>query len=575
MNVNNKISSAFSKIIFATLIMTIITGAVAADQDGTLSDNTKSGTFYKSPGTSDVMVQSFNISDSGSSDSSGIDVDHFNMSNTGSASDSDVSNISIYKGSDLTYDGSANEDLVDYNDSTSFFDSQITIGRSDDTAVDTVSDGNTQTYFVVVDIASGATDDNEIITEVNATTTRGSDSTFDDTAPDTSPTASSAGTTKIDNSPPTFDSAITGNTKGGDNSAKNKVTLSFSDTGAGLNSSTFAASDFSLGDKSITGLSFDSGEVELTLGSSLATNATPEVTLEDSVEDKVGNSLSGVNQDPSDGLQPELLTAEIDNVQSGDSSTFVEMTFSEPVDTSTSTQAIVNGTTTVLGEQDGDNSDSTLSLDLGRLLQTGTSPNVTSVSSITDTGDSNSARIPGDGKVEVNTFRKQLNEGWNFVSFPVADDTTYQLSEVMNMNKVEIVWKYQDGQWKSSNTQFNKVEGGVGYLVNATEEFTIAPNVNNIRKDVDGQTLPTQSIGISNGWNLVGQFQEYDQTADTTGAFGALHQEDLGAVEEQDSSGNLGLTRIAQMDSKQSSGTMNTGSAYWMWAKDSTSYTWN
>jgi len=304
---------------------------------------------------------------------------------------------------------------------------------------------------------------------------------------------------------------------------------------------------------------------------------------EDGVEDKAQPTNEAVSDTEvlmSDEVAPVLLRAEINQVSSSSSNTIVDLTFSESIDSSGTANMDVDadldfssdsGTTLT-----GDYNEST-----DTVLQTGNEPNVTGFSSVAD-GDGNNAVLKDGSNVDVDTFRREVSaseNGWNFVSFPIADETEYEVSEVMDSSSVNKTWRYKNGSWDSyvpgrSSNEFTKVEGGVGYLVDANATFTLAPNVNNVRSTFDGTTVPTKSIDLVDGWNLVGQFQEFDQTADTTGAFGSLESGELGDVEEQDTTGLLDLKPIREMDGSTSND-MKTGQAYWVWAKDSTAYTRN
>lgn len=279
----------------------------------------------------------------------------------------------------------------------------------------------------------------------------------------------------------------------------------------------------------------------------------------------------------SDGASPVLLNAEIDHDGSSSSVTQVDLKFSESIN---------SGTGDVLTDQTGIdlNVDSSPSSDIvtataqdsdvDTVLQTGDGPKVTDVSVLGD-GDSNSAELFEGSDVEIDTFRRQIGSGWNFVSFPIADGSSYAIQDLMPTENVDAIWTY-DGEWKrfapgEEENDFTEVKGGVGYQVKASDSFTLAPNVNNVDPDTGDQEVPTESVGLQNGWNLVGQFQEFEQVADQTGAFGSISADNLGEVREQSTGTDLQV--IKQMNQDTTSNVLQVGEAYWVWAKESVAYT--
>ena len=101
----------------------------------------------------------------------------------------------------------------------------------------------------------------------------------------------------------------------------------------------------------------------------------------------------------------------------------------------------------------------------------------------------------------------------------------------------------------------------------ASDSFTLAPNVNNVDSDTGEQEVPTNTVGLQNGWNLVGQFQEFEQKADQTGAFGSISGDNLGEVREQSAGTNLNVIKTMNEDTTDKK--LHAGEAYWVWAKDS------
>lgn len=377
----------------------------------------------------------------------------------------------------------------------------------------------------------------------------------------------SGSTASGDSSAPTVSSAVTADTNSDGNIDEITVTFNekIDDSASDLTSSEFALSTGTV-DSVNTGTA-DDNTVKLTVSGISDTSTTPDVTSADNAEslditDYAGNTLSTAAASTltatTDGAAPVLLYSEVDHSSSTGSNTYVTATFSENVDTSSSPSMDIDGTVfDNTAEQDGTTGDSTYTVYQNSVINTGTTPEITAVS-VTGS-DGNAAVLENGNNVEIDTFRKTLGSGWNFVSFPIAGTSSPDVSSVLgDTSNVNAVWKYASDGWESWTPQsgdqddFSTVSGGEGYLVDVDTGYTIAPNVNNVQT-----TQAAAQVQLSEGYNLVGQFEEFHQDADATGtgAFASLGGS-FWKVSEQSS--GLQTQETAAADG------IKTGSAYWV-----------
>jgi hypothetical protein len=295
--------------------------------------------------------------------------------------------------------------------------------------------------------------------------------------------------------------------------------------------------------------------------------STPEV------EDADGYTMPGeefskaayLNELTEDGAAPVLMHAEID---SSDNPYSVDVTFSETV---TENDGNVTFNTS---EKEDFVLEGSWHFEYNDQLQTGDSPKITAVNNILDDAD-NAAVLYGDKDVVVNTFRKEIKEGYNYVSFPIADEGEVTLADVgLDGDKVESVWTYnpQDGWIVDSDDAF-EIAGGVGYIVYANEDFFLAPNVNNYPDNLKSPAF----TNVYEGWNLVGHYKAYDQPAfdyddGFGGAFETIANNMNLVMYEQRTAGELGLRELSLVSdsnevfltSKVRYNEISTGNAYWI-----------
>ncbi|MFB6116301.1 MAG: hypothetical protein ABEK10_02205, partial [Candidatus Nanosalina sp.] len=246
--------------------------------------------------------------------------------------------------------------------------------------------------------------------------------------------------------------------------------------------------------------------------------------LNDTIFDPHGNAINSSQDFTSfvENSNPVLVGASVGVFNSTSSTTYVRLRFSENV-TENATAADVSLAGKPLNFSSSQEGSIRL-VNYGELLRTGNHPNITSINSGVTDDSGNSAALMENSRVEVDTFRKQIFEGWNMVSFPIADESNPRIEDLINTSKVNAIWSYRNGEWQSYDPQapvndFNRVEGGVGYLLNASEDFMLEPNVNTVWRGSNqgGKAFDRADAPINaGGWSLLGQFQEYAQMADGT-----------------------------------------------------------
>jgi len=116
--------------------------------------------------------------------------------------------------------------------------------------------------------------------------------------------------------------------------------------------------------------------------------------------------------------------------------------------------------------------------------------------------DQSDSDMDGIGDVcDVPNLVMTLYVGWNLISLDKQPDYT-DIATVLGSisDKVISVWAYMGGQWQvydPDNPEFSDLEtmeAGKGYWVNMAEDATLT---------ISG-TIPSNSIVLSSGWNLVG-----------------------------------------------------------------------
>jgi hypothetical protein len=277
------------------------------------------------------------------------------------------------------------------------------------------------------------------------------------------------------------------------------------------------------------------------------------------------------------------MNAEIDPVLSNSNFTFVDAEFSENV----SGKKEINQSIKINQEELTFNntvSTENISINYSEVLQTGRHPNITSTVNLTDKAGNKLENLRKEN-ITVNTFRRKMVEGWNFVSLPIAADYSYNISEVINKSQIEAVWTRENDSWSVYDPEaplndFNKLEPGVGYLLRSKSNFTWNPNVFtpvNLTEGSDGE-YPRPSLDLENGWHFLGHYQEFrladdaDSSSTPPGAFASIGENNLQYVYEQDETGSRNLTQITGI-TQNVDAFIDPGNAYWVQTQDNVTYT--
>jgi hypothetical protein len=172
----------------------------------------------------------------------------------------------------------------------------------------------------------------------------------------------------------------------------------------------------------------------------------------------------------------------------------------------------------------------------------------------------------------IGAIERQFNEGFNYFSLPIETDQSYSIDSLLDDNKINTVWTYENGEWlnyypSAPDNSLNSFKGGKGYLVEATEDFTSYPIVQtNLSKvESDGPIGPA-SVKIDSGWNLIGSYWKEPVAAGSSEAFKSMPTGLITEVLYTEKDGNLGLKSLG-------GGDLKTGMAYWASAKSNATYT--
>ncbi|AFK19823.1 putative cell surface glycoprotein [Haloferax mediterranei ATCC 33500] len=207
-------------------------------------------------------------------------------------------------------------------------------------------------------------------------------------------------------------------------------------------------------------------------------------------------------------------------------------------------------------------------------VQTGTRPTVTIdgdsyVDAAGTNGNANSQTV-------IHTDVLDLETGRNFVSVP-ASSGDLSLDEV-NLSAVDAIYAYdaESGSWDAfdpdaSENDITALEGGNGYIFVMDHATTLTLNVYNRpgseQNASDIAPAPTQQE-LTEGWNLVGHYQEYDQNVST--ALSSLDSDSVYNLLAHDESADSLAYRSYNAGDFE---TMDRGEAYWVFVRNDEVYT--
>jgi len=203
---------------------------------------------------------------------------------------------------------------------------------------------------------------------------------------------------------------------------------------------------------------------------------------------------------------------------------------------------------------------------MNSVVQTATAE-ITSIT-VTAVAEGHSAVLYLDSDVGISAFRRALSAGYNYVSFPTADYHQENIgSYFSDATLVDSVWKYSDSTWENYDPDIDNADkltavGGYGYIVDIADgqTLTLAPRLYNIATGEGSQGAPIER-SVSAGWNLIGQYQEFNQVkAEAFATISAGVNFDANVVYSLETTGLL------------STGTLTSGYAYWAFADASGTY---
>ena len=375
-----------------------------------------------------------------------------------------------------------------------------------------------------------------------------------------------------------------GTTKDEDNDAKpDRLVLNFTeqvyDNVSALENSSFRVVNPSTGRvESVGSANSNTSVLSVNISDLGDTSVNPTLRmLNYTIFDRHGNA-AGQNQDFStfvENSNPVLVGASISEINSTRNNTFVELEFSEPVLDSEDTSDVEIENKSFNFSISSENS--TRLIEYGEVLDTSTEPLVTNITGIID-DSGNDAALFENNNVTVNTVRREIEQGWNFVSLPIADESEPQISSVLNTSQINVVWTYYKGEWRTYDPEaavndFNSFDGGRGYLINASDSFMLEANVDNVDR-TDGNFFK-KSVQVGNGWNLIGHFQEYRQAPSYDEALDSLGNSGIGPVlGHQEKGAPLQDYKVFRDFDNDTLRDLRPGNAYWMLKEDSDSETY-
>jgi len=201
-------------------------------------------------------------------------------------------------------------------------------------------------------------------------------------------------------------------------------------------------------------------------------------------------------------------------------------------------------------------------------VQTGTSPEVSiDSSSYTELAGDGSTGVE-DSATVLHTAKLDLSEGTNFVSVPAAAGEL-DLDE-MDLSNVDVIYSYDaaDDSWDAfdpdaKENDFDELHGGQGYIFEMDDEDTLDVNVYN-EPLVTGDVAVPSEQQLTEGWNLVGHYQEFDQNAST--AFSSVSDSVYAVYGQNEASAVQSYEVVAMGDD------LEPGEAYWVFVTDDEVY---
>ena len=350
------------------------------------------------------------------------------------------------------------------------------------------------------------------------------------------------------------------------------VTANVTDANLGASDKNYIKADLTeVGGNAATNATGYDGAVAYWLVTNI--DCTPDdgpITITINASDKSGNYATEVNDTiTADNTAPTLNYAVLDADNDGTDYTFVDLYFTEDhMDISTIAYTDFNiSISGVSPAAINSTSGNRTTIRFDTTFQTGDSPTIGIAGSVADLAGNTLTT----GTTIILTYRLSLSSELNLISFP-CDVSTEELTTVLSSitgswqiyryNATATQWQYYNsdtGYWPVG-IQWN-LSGGEGYWLsigsaqNLDGSYDLWPE--------PGYTMPSYTLK-GQSWNLVGQWQSYNQSASTSagGALACLEDTDIGSVWRYNTGG--GYSNIFTDNQN-----MEPGKGYWIW-KEST-----
>ena len=353
-----------------------------------------------------------------------------------------------------------------------------------------------------------------------------------------------------------------------------RVNATITDSGLGDGDTSYLKADlsgFGLG-TAVEATSYSSNIAwwNVTVGTCDPADGTITVTI--NATDPAGN-YNNTESDTitSDNTAPTISYSVLDADNDGTTNTYIDVLFNEAMDTTSfdaSDFEISNALVDVESVQSSASTRVTLKLDT--TLPTGDSPKVYMNGSMTDAVGNTMPKVTN---ATIWTYRISLRQGWNMVSIPgyVSDVAIATLLSDISDN-VNTVFGYDpDNGWSSwspaGGGSLTVLHAGKGYWFKMDEADILTGNYNLTYSSGGSAPSPPSQMLTGPGWNLIGQYQPYNQTSNTNGALASLNS-------VLSSSGEIlyqytvsgGFVNIYDNGDYN----MEPGVGYWLWISDET-----
>jgi hypothetical protein len=201
-------------------------------------------------------------------------------------------------------------------------------------------------------------------------------------------------------------------------------------------------------------------------------------------------------------------------------------------------------------------------------VQTGTSPEVSIDStSYTELAGDDTSGVE-DSATVLHTAKLELSEGTNFVSVPAAAGEL-DLDE-LDLSNVDVIYSYdaESESWRSfdpdaEENDFSALEGGDGYIFEMDADDTLDVNVFNTPASSGEVSAPSEQE-LTEGWNLVGHYQEFDQSRSL--ALSSIGDSVYTVYGQAEGSAALSYEAVAMGDD------FEPGEAYWVFVREDEVY---